>query len=170
MFPHTQSDLNIDHVSASYCVRKRSLRHRLLLFVFQWYMVLCGPGEILRSLCVNSFTQAYFFIMDTWSTDLVCVSFRKELYLTPIACHAHAVMFDAEGVDDSCSYYAIQCSTHQVLDSTLYIPALSPAYWPDRLASLLAGDRSLWLEFLPADMMQEEKVMLENIGMNTLNT
>ena len=96
--------------------------------------------------------------------------FALELYLTPIACHAHAVMFDAEGVDDSCSYYAIQCSPHQVLDSTLYIPALSPAYWPDRLASLLAGDRSLWLEFLPADMMQEEKVMLENIGMNTLNT
>ena len=47
--------------------------------------------------------------------------------------------------------------SHQVLDSTLYIPALSPAYWPDRLASLLAGDRALWLEFLPPNMMQEEQ-------------
>ena len=75
-------------------------------------------------------------------------------------------MFNAKGVGDSCSNCADQCS-HQVLDSTLYIPALSPAYWPDRLASLLAGDRSLWLEFLPADMMQEEQVMLEKIGLNT---
>ena len=69
---------------------------------------------------------------------------------------------------DSCSTCADQCS-HQVLDSTLYIPALSPAYWPDRLASLLAGDRSLWLEFLPSDMMQEEQVMLENTGSNAFS-
>ena len=61
----------------------------------------------------------------------------------------------------SCCVRANQCS-NQVLDSTLYIPALSPAYWPDRLASLLAGNRSLWLEFLPADMMQEEQVILES--------
>ena len=108
------------------------------------------------------FTQAYFLV-DTWSTDLVCLSFRKELYLTPIACYAHTVMFEAKGVIDSCCDCSSQASSHQVLDSTLYIPALSPAYWPDRLASLLAGDRSLWLEFLPANMMQEEEVMLENI-------
>ena len=106
------------------------------------------------------FTQAYFLV-DTRSTDLVCLSFRKELYLTPIACYAHTVVFEAKGVIDSCFVCGGQSSSHQVLDSTLYIPALSPAYWPDRLASLLAGNRSLWLEFLPADMMQEEKVMLQ---------
>ena len=45
-----------------------------------------------KELVLIVFTQAYFFIMDTWSTDLDCVSFRKELYLAPIACHAIAHM------------------------------------------------------------------------------
>ena len=89
MFPYTQFDPNIDHASASYCVRNRSLRHHLLLFVLQWYMVLYSLGEIEGAYVLIDFTQAFFFIMDTWSADLVCVSFRKELYITPIACPAH---------------------------------------------------------------------------------
>ena len=36
--------------------------------------------------------------VDTRSTDLVCLSFRKELCPTPIACHAHSVMLEAKGV------------------------------------------------------------------------
>ena len=36
----------------------------------------------------------------------------------------------------------------KILDSTLYIPALSPAHGPDKLLRLLEGDDTLWLEFL----------------------
>ena len=52
-------------------------------------MVLYSLGDIEGAYVLIVFTQAFFFIMDTWSADLVCVSFRKELYITPIACHAH---------------------------------------------------------------------------------
>ena len=36
----------------------------------------------------------------------------------------------------------------KILDSTLYIPALSPLYEPEKLGRILAGDGTLWLEFV----------------------
>ena len=45
------------------------------------------------------------------------------------------------------SYY-IWLDEAKILDSTLYIPALSPVYEPALLAKILAGDERLWLEFV----------------------
>ena len=36
----------------------------------------------------------------------------------------------------------------KILDSTLYIPALSPVYEPEKLGRILAGDGTLWLELV----------------------
>ena len=43
----------------------------------------------------------------------------------------------------------------KILDSTLYIPALSPAHGLDKLLRLLEGDDALWLEFLDRDRVDE---------------
>ena len=43
----------------------------------------------------------------------------------------------------------------KILDSTLYIPALSPAHGPDKLLRLLEGDDALWLEYLDRDRVEE---------------
>ena len=42
-------------------------------------------------------------------------------------------------------YYSKMKYEAKILDSTLYIPALSPAYSPDKLLRLLEGDDTLWL-------------------------
>ena len=44
----------------------------------------------------------------------------------------------------------------KVLDSSLYIPALSPSYCPERLAGLLAGETGPWLELLPRHLLLQE--------------
>ena len=36
----------------------------------------------------------------------------------------------------------------KILDSTLYIPALLPVYQPNKLAQILSGDTTLWLELI----------------------
>ena len=43
----------------------------------------------------------------------------------------------------------------KILDSTLYIPALSPAHGPDKLLRLLEGDDTLWLEYVDRDSVDE---------------
>lgn len=43
----------------------------------------------------------------------------------------------------------------KILDSTLYIPALSPAHGPDKLLRLLGGDDALWLEYVDTDRVDE---------------
>ena len=43
----------------------------------------------------------------------------------------------------------------KILDSTLYIPALSPAHGLDKLLRLLEGDDTLWLEFLDKDRVDK---------------
>ena len=48
------------------------------------------------------------------------------------------------------SYY-IWLDEAKILDSTLYIPALSPVYEPAKLAKIFAGDGTLWLEFVNQD-------------------
>ena len=39
----------------------------------------------------------------------------------------------------------------KILDSTLYIPALSPVYEPEKLAQILSGDRTLWMDYVDND-------------------
>ena len=48
------------------------------------------------------------------------------------------------------SFY-IWLDESKILDTTLYIPALSPVYSPDKLAQLLTGDSTLWLQLIDTE-------------------
>ena len=52
-------------------------------------------------------------------------------------------------------YYSKMKYEAKILDSTLYIPALSPAHGLDKLLRLLEGDDTLWLEFLDKDRVDK---------------
>ena len=48
------------------------------------------------------------------------------------------------------SFY-IWLDESKILDSALYVPALSPVYSPDHLAQLLTGDGTLWLQLIDTE-------------------
>jgi len=60
------------------------------------------------------------------------------------------------------SFY-IWLDESKILDSTLYIPALSPVYEPDKLAQILTGDGTLWLEYIDNDAVHCQHSQSVNI-------